>query len=38
MPFQIGGDMVRGGIRKFVYDMDKPAFLKRDLLGFGMDR
>ena len=28
--------MVRGAIREFVYDMDGPAFLKRELMGFDM--
>ena len=26
-----------GGIREFVYDVDGPAFLKMDQMGFGMD-
>ena len=31
MPFQISGCHGWGGVREFVYDMDEPAFLKRDL-------
>ena len=27
--------MVGGSIRKFVYDADGPAFLKRELVGLG---
>jgi hypothetical protein len=29
--------MVGGGIREFVNDMDRPAFLKRELMGLGVD-
>jgi hypothetical protein len=29
--------MVRDGHRKFVYEADGPAFLKRKLVGFGVD-
>ena len=35
--FKLVVDIVTGGIRKFVYDMDGPAFLKRELVGFGVD-
>ena len=28
-------DIIRGGIREFVYDADGPAFLKRELMGTG---
>jgi hypothetical protein len=31
-------DMIAGGIREFMYDADGPAFLKRELVGFGMDK
>ena len=31
-------DMIRGGIREFVYGMVGPAFLKREMMGFGVDR
>ena len=27
-------DMVRGGVRKFAYDMNRPTFLKKELAGF----
>ena len=27
-----------GGVKKFVYNADWPAFLKRELVGFGIDR
>ena len=30
-------DMVRGDIRKFVNNTDRPAFLERELMGFGVD-
>ena len=30
-------DMVRGGVRKFVYDMDRPAILKGHLEGMVME-
>ena len=29
--------MVRGDIRKFVNNTDRPAFLERELMGFGVD-
>ena len=35
--FKLAMDMVEGGIREFVNDTDGPAFLKRELLGLGMD-
>ena len=38
IPFQIDGRHDRGGVREFVYDADKPAFLKTELVGFGVDR
>ena len=28
----------RGGIREFVNDADRPAFLERELMGFDVDR
>ena len=30
-------DMAGGGIWKFVNDMDRPAFLERELVGLGVD-
>ena len=36
--FKLAVDMVRGGIREFVYDADRSTFLKSDLMGFGVDR
>ena len=36
--FKLMVDMVTGGIREFVYDMDGTAFLKKKLVGFGVDR
>ena len=38
MPFQIGDGHSRGGIKEFVNDVDRPAFLERELVGFGADR
>ena len=35
--FQIGGGHGRGGIREFVNDMDRPAFLKGELMELGVD-
>ena len=35
--FVLAADMVRGGIREFVNDMDGPAFLERELMGLGVD-
>jgi hypothetical protein len=29
--------MVGGGIREFVNDTDGPAFLEKELMGFGVD-
>ena len=37
MPFQIGGRHDRGGVQEFVNDTDGPAFLKRELMGLGVD-
>ena len=37
MSFQIDDRHGRGGIREFVYNVDRPAFLKRELIGFGVD-
>ena len=35
--FMLAADVVGGGIRKFVYDTDGPAFLERELVGLGVD-
>ena len=35
--FILVADMVGGGIQKFVNDMDRPPFLKRELMGLGVD-
>ena len=35
--FMLGADVVRGGIREFVNNMDGPAFLERELVILGMD-
>ena len=35
--FKMTADMVRCGVRKTVYDVDGPAFLKMELIGFGVD-
>ena len=35
--FILAADMVAGGIREFVNDMDRPEFLERELMGLGMD-
>jgi hypothetical protein len=37
MPFQIGGDVVGGGILEFVNDTDGPAFIEREPMGLGVD-
>ena len=36
--FKLVADIVTGRIWEFVYDMDGPAFLKRELVGFDVDR
>ena len=36
--FKLEADVVRNGIRKFVYDTDRPAFLKRQIVRFGVHR
>ena len=36
--FKLKVDMVRGGVREFVYDAHRPTFLKRKLMGTGVDR
>ena len=33
MPFKIGADMVGFGIREFVFNSEKSAFLKGELFG-----
>ena len=38
MPFQFGIDTFRGGVRDFVYDINKPAVLKRESMGCDVDR
>ena len=35
--FVLTADMVEGDIREFVDDMDGPAFLERELVGWGVD-
>jgi hypothetical protein len=35
--FILAIDMVRDGIREFVNDTDRPAFLERELMGLGVD-
>ena len=37
MTFQIDSGHGQGGIREFVYVADRPAFLKRELVGLGVD-
>ena len=37
MHFKLQMDMVKGGVRKFVYDADRPAVLKEDLAGLCVD-
>ena len=34
--FILAADRVGGGIREFVYDMDGPTFLERELMRFGV--
>ena len=36
--FKLTADMVGGCVRQFMYDVDGPAFLKRELVGIGVDR
>ena len=36
--FKLVADMVETGIREFMYDTDGTTFLKRGLVGFGVDR
>ena len=35
--FKLAGDMVGGGIREFLNDMDGPAFLERELMRLDVD-
>ena len=35
--FKLAADVVWGGVRWFVYDNNRPAFLERDLLGLSVD-
>ena len=36
--FKLTTDMDGDGVREFVYDVDGPAFLERELVGLGVDR
>ena len=38
MPFQIGSKHGQSGFRDFLYDAGGSAFLKRELVGFGVVR
>ena len=38
MLFQIDSRHGQGGIREFVYDPDRPAFLIREMVEFGVDK
>jgi hypothetical protein len=35
---KLGADIIKGGIREFVYDANEPAFLGRESIGFDVDR
>ena len=35
--FKLAVDMVGSGVREFVYDMNRAAFLKKELIEFGVD-
>ena len=35
--FKLAADMVGSGIREFVSDVDRPAFLERNLIRLGVD-
>ena len=35
--FKLAADVVRGGIWEFVNDMDRPAFLEREVMELGVD-
>ena len=35
--FKLAANVVRGGIRQFVYYADRPAILKWNLVGLGVD-
>ena len=35
--FMLAADMVGGGIREFMNNVDGPAFLERELVGLGVD-
>ena len=37
MSFEIGDGYGQGDVREFLYDVDRPAFLKRELVGFDVD-
>jgi hypothetical protein len=36
--FKPAADLIGGGAREFVYDMDRLDFLNRELVGFDVDR
>ena len=36
--FKLVADMIRSGIREFVYDRDEITILERELVEFGVDR
>ena len=35
--FKLAANVIRGGVWQFVYDTNRPAFLERDLVGFGVN-
>ena len=35
--FMLAADMVRGGVRELMNNLDGPAFLERELVGLGVD-
>ena len=35
--FKLAADIVRGGIKKFVNDVNKPAFLEKELMRLRVD-
>ena len=35
--FKLAADMVGNDIQEFVNDIDRPAFLERELMGLGVD-
>ena len=37
MLFETAGECGQGGVKQFIYDTNRPAFLERNLVGLGVN-